>query len=214
MPDAALCSGGSLWLRFPAFSAPIAALRLLVAPVVIALRYAPSFLCFAGGGEISRVPGQPLSTCSGLRPRRSLSVDAASTESRSLDRCGLPLRQQRRPPQLRQFRGSIPQPMDLLSTLRRRPRGRTTQDSLPVAGPSAFPVGTFTRGSLQKVSAYASSSSELGSAQCLQPLPGCGPAPAPDPGCALGARTQRNTIEARLLVRLCADRGDGEALRE
>lgn len=54
------------------------------------------------------------------------------------------LLQRRRPPTTRYFRGSISRPTDLLSTLRRRPRGcSTTQDSLPVAGPRRLPGQDF-----------------------------------------------------------------------
>ena len=49
--------------------------------------------------------------------------------------CGLPVCRDRRPSRLVRFRGSITQPVASLSTLRRRGRPSSTQDSLP-AGPT------------------------------------------------------------------------------
>ena len=54
---------------FPSFTAPIAGLRLLATPHRARLSLARSFPVYAGGDEISQVPGQPLCTCHGLRPR-------------------------------------------------------------------------------------------------------------------------------------------------
>lgn len=57
--------------RFPSFTAPIAALRLLVAPTVFVVIRARLFPAHAGDDETSQVPGQPLPTCRGRRPRWS-----------------------------------------------------------------------------------------------------------------------------------------------
>ena len=58
-------------------------------------------------------------------------------------RCCLPRRSSRRPPLGCGSRGSMSPPAHPLSMLRSRPRGRTTQGSLPAGGPLPWPVWDF-----------------------------------------------------------------------
>jgi hypothetical protein len=106
-----------------------------------ALRLAPPFR-FPGDDEISQVPGRPFDA----RLGPETPVGAAHLDPGALPlRCGETLvlaasLAASSPYNIALFRGLPPWLVSLLSTLRSRPRGRTTQDSLSSGGP--LPTGT------------------------------------------------------------------------
>ena len=154
-----LPSFGSSWREFPAvvgttsgsdFSAPIAlrfvsfARRYHCVHILFVFLTAPErSMCIASGPrawlrfarcsalrvEVARSPrflSRPRVRALLSRPRWSLRAHDPRAP-----RCCLPPSTRRRPPRLASFRGSITRPARSLSTLRSRPHGSSTQDSLP-----------------------------------------------------------------------------------